>query len=222
MSVAELRDLFLKRWQHSPGKRRNDDCPPFIWLRAVNGRKSELTIVVTNRMPMNLSWCLRLGRLERDAKHVQYLMACLSTLGGANYLCNKPHAALRLARQQELLGLRLGSEELVIRARVFQAVNHATLGDEALAFYLLDQCETMATQQEREQSLHFVVNMRRWLEKELPEICELRARQEVRDGRRMREAEAESALEANGEVVGRDPLKMLLNYKYDKELRACI
>jgi len=66
--------------------------------------------------------------LERKASHIQYLLACLSTLGGANHLCNKPAAAMQLAIRQEYLGRVLGSTQIVIRAQVFQAVNWALLG----------------------------------------------------------------------------------------------
>jgi hypothetical protein len=66
--------------------------------------------------------------LERRASHIQYLLAVLSTLGGANHLCNKPKQALQLALRQEALGHILGSTQVVLRARVFQAVNHALLG----------------------------------------------------------------------------------------------
>ena len=130
-------------------------------------------------------------------------MACLSTLGGSNHLCNKPRAALTLARQQEVLGLRLGATELVIRARVFQAVNWATLGAVPLAFAILQQCEALARKERREDSVHFVRTMRWWLQKEL-DMNEI----------------AERA-EASREEKVRDPLQMLLCYQYDPHKRTC-
>ena len=78
--------------------------------------------------------------LERRAGHIQYLLAVLSTLGGAHHLCNKPKQALQLALRQEALGHILGSTQVVLRARVFQAVNHALLGHpkrSARCFYLI-------------------------------------------------------------------------------------
>jgi hypothetical protein len=70
----------------------------------------------------------RLNTLSREAKHMQYLIAVTSTLGGANHLCNKPRRAMEMALRQEAVGIRLGATSIVIRSRVFQAVNLALLG----------------------------------------------------------------------------------------------
>ena len=66
--------------------------------------------------------------MERKAGQIQYVLACLSTLGGAHHLCNKPNEALKLAIQQEYIGYILGSTQIILRAQVFQAVNYAILG----------------------------------------------------------------------------------------------
>ena len=71
--------------------------------------------VPSSAMPMNRSFGRRLFLLERNAMHSQYLLACLSTLGGAHHLCNKPIQALQLAINQEAVGKRLGSTAIVIR-----------------------------------------------------------------------------------------------------------
>jgi hypothetical protein len=74
-----------------------------IWRRVVSGQ-----ILWTSKTPINISFSSRLKTLERNAKHIQYLLACFSTLGGANHLCNRPAEALVLARQQ----VRLSCEGL--------------------------------------------------------------------------------------------------------------
>jgi len=181
---------------------------PKIWLRMSeescrSSSAGQPQYYLTTQSPINMGLCERLRRLQRDAKHMQYLMACLSTLGGSNHLCNKPRAALVLARQQEHLGHRMGATELVIRARVFQAVNWATLGHVQFAFAVLQQCEELALRERRPDSLHFTRNMRWWLQKEF-EISEIQERAEA----------------AAGEVE-RNPMKMLLCYQYDPHKRTC-
>ena len=163
-------------------------------------------IYYTDKIPINRPFNDRLRKLEKDAKHLQYLMACLSTLGGSNHLCNKPKAALLLARQQELLGYKMGSVELILRARVFQAVNYATMGYRKFAFAMLKNTKLLARQEKRQNSYDFVVNMRRWLIRELPLITSDFAN-----------------LVANEKVEkdGRDPLALLLNYNYNPKRMEC-
>jgi hypothetical protein len=223
MSVEQIRSLALSLHKRSyvssedglsyaeDSKDKEARISPRIWLRfGVDNNTYKL--VFTDRMPLNMSFCYRLRRLERDAKYMQYLLACLSTLGGANHLCNKPHIALILARQQEFLGYRLGSLELIIRARVFQAVNYAWLGNQSLAFAMLKQCKALAIRDGRESCLHFVVTMKWWLKQELPEIKDI-----------MREQQNSIERENITRVTKtKDPMHMLLNYKYNKELRACV
>lgn len=76
----------------------------------------------------NLMFGDRLQALERRAMQHQYQLACLSTLGGAYHLCRRPQQAYVLAVRQEAVGRSLGSSVVVLRARVFQAVNHYALG----------------------------------------------------------------------------------------------
>ncbi len=151
---------------------------------------------------MNLSFCYRLQHLQHNAKFAQYLLACLSTLGGSNHLCNKPRQALVLARQQEALGHRLGSTDIVIRARVFQAVNIAILGAEAVADAMLQDCMLRARTAGRDSVAHFVRAVWDWLIKELAVMHEQRADDTCAQKYKYKEVEVES------------PLSSLLTYKY--------
>ena len=82
----------------------------------------------------------RLNTLSREARHMQYLIAVTSTLGGANHLCNKPERAMEMALRQEAVGIRLGATSIVIRSRVFQAVNLAMLGRSKECHLMFKDC----------------------------------------------------------------------------------
>lgn len=106
-----------------------------------------------------------LRKLEKEAIIIQYQLACLSTLGGAYHLCNKPRVALAISIRQEMIGRRLGSTLLIIRAKVFQAVNLWLLGHShesnkafSYCYYLLDLNPWL------EDSRNFVEASKLWLE----------------------------------------------------------
>lgn len=99
------------------------------------------------KIVFNLRFGDRLRFLEKRAQHVQYQLACLSTLGGAYHLCNDPRAALVIARRQEVVGRALGAVSIVVRSRVFQAVNFAQLGKPGRSRRAFAQCKTLALRQ---------------------------------------------------------------------------
>jgi len=146
---------------------------PKIWLRLTR----DMRLYYTDKCPMNTSFSGRLQRLLRSAKHAQYLLACLSTLGGANHLCNKPRQALALAKQQESVGHKLGSTDIVLRARAFQAVNYALLGAEPLAHALFADTVQRAIDTHRESTLAFVQGLWDWLQRDL-EVLHTQQREE--------------------------------------------
>lgn len=84
--------------------------------------------VVQSLVPIDFAFYSRLRQLEKVAIILQYQFACLSTLGGAYHLCNRPKVALLIAKRQEQLGQFLGSTQIMIRALVFQAINYRLLG----------------------------------------------------------------------------------------------
>jgi len=190
---------------YSPTASTHNKANTRIWLRL----GSDMRLYYTDRAPMNTSYSGRLQRLLRDAKHAQYLLACLSTLGGANHLCNKPRQALALAKQQEAIGTRLGSTDIVLRARAFQAVNYALLGAEPLAHALFADTVKHARCAQRESTQTFVQGLWDWLNKDLNAMQAQQQQQQQQQvehkqdiGAFIREIEVES------------PLNSLLHYKY--------
>ena len=77
---------------------------------------------------LGLAWTERLLKLLKLSIHAQYELACLSTLGGAYHLCDRPRQALQLAKRQEAVGRRYGIHSVTVRSKVFQAVNYGLLG----------------------------------------------------------------------------------------------
>ena len=55
-------------------------------------------------------------------------LACLSTLGGGYFLCNKNETALRIALDLLRLGLKMHNTSLVVRAMTYVAVNLRLMG----------------------------------------------------------------------------------------------
>ena len=90
-------------------------------------------------------WTERLMRLQKEALHDQYQIACLSTLGGAYHLTNNPQKALVIAAEQLKLAKRLGSLIISIRARLYQYVNLSLLGSRDKANEILLQARGDAT-----------------------------------------------------------------------------
>lgn len=85
----------------------------------------------------------RLNRLLAMEMKTQYLLACLSTLGGAYHLCNHPRIALHIAKRQESLGRQLGLTSVIFKALVFQGVNYELLNKSKKASMIFQLCERM-------------------------------------------------------------------------------
>ena len=134
-------------------------------------RQRQLRMVNDEQLVVSDVHSRNLRLLERKAHQIQYLLACLSTLGGAHHLCNKPQQALQLAIRQEYLGYTLGSTQVIVRARVFQAVNHALLGRVAYSRRYFQRILESAEAEERWNSglAAFVRASMMWLEMELGE-----------------------------------------------------
>ena len=123
---------------------------------------------------MNKGLGRRLARLQRDAMIMQYHIAVLSTLGGAHHLCNKPETALVLACQQEAVARRLGSSSLLVRSKVFQAVNLGLLGQKKQSRALFRNCDDLSRAAGWTDMASFVDASRHWL------VVELRLTKEQR------------------------------------------
>ena len=87
------------------------------------------------------SFCGHVFRMLRRAALAQYTLACLSTLGGANHLCDRPAQALVLARRQEWVGKVLKNFGIIVKAQVYQAVNFALLGKQKQSLMMFRSIE---------------------------------------------------------------------------------
>jgi Domain of unknown function (DUF4807) len=125
-------------------------------------------------MPLGRSFTRRLNRLQWEATHIQYSIACLSTLGGAYHLCNRPKVALALAKSQERVAVMLGSTSLLLRAMVHQAVNLALLGKYKKAEKMFADCSNMARAEGWTNMLSFVSASKKWVDTELS-LCHSRS-----------------------------------------------
>ena len=105
----------------------------------------------------NEHWVHCVYVIQWHASTSQYLFACLSTLGGANFLialdrqgeesriCMRK--AFSIAKRQEILGDMLGSSSLSIRARVYQAINLALLGKMKMSKKMFEDCKSRAARE---------------------------------------------------------------------------
>lgn len=117
--------------------------------------------------PMNKSYARRLNRLVWEAIEIQYHLACLSTLGGAYHLCNHPETALIIAIRQEMIAKKLGSTSVMLRSKVFQAVNLGLLGKRKESSAMFRYCISEAMKEGWTEMSGFVEASRKWLEVEL-------------------------------------------------------
>ena len=100
--------------------------------------------------------------LEKRAIEIQYQLACLSTLGGAYHLCNNPKVALAIAFKQEKVGHALGSSAVVIRSKVFQAVNWGLLGQRRHCEAVFAHCKQLASRNNWADMFTFVKASELW------------------------------------------------------------
>ena len=130
--------------------------------------------------PLETSFGRKLMRLQREAIILQYNIAVLSTLGGAHHLCNKPEGALVLACQQEMVAKQLGSATLLIRSKVFQAVNLGLLEKKRQANSMFRYCEMLVQKEGWTNMSNFVDASKNWLKVELRLIKQQKRRQNGR------------------------------------------
>ena len=119
-----------------------------------------------NKLSLGEDFGRRLNTLSREARHMQYLIAVTSTLGGANHLCNKPERAMEMALRQEAVGIRLGATSIVIRSRVFQAVNLAMLGRSKECRLMFRDCLRKAEASRDDSIMAFTKAVYAWLVRE--------------------------------------------------------
>ena len=86
-----------------------------------------------------------------------------STCTGAYHLCNEPNKAMMIARKQENIGKLVGSSVLIIRSKVFQAVNLGMQGKEEMCKKALQNCKAVAMEYKWNNMLEFVHTSENWL-----------------------------------------------------------
>lgn len=116
----------------------------------------------TSPFVFNIGFATRLNFLDKRACEIQYQLAYLSTLGGAYHLCNNPTVALAIAVRQEQVGRALGSSAIVIRSKVFQAVNIGLLGDLKNCHKMFQLCKFLATVNNWSEMIGFVNAVENW------------------------------------------------------------
>ena len=128
-------------------------------------------ILVDNSDKLNIDnymvYARRLNSVIRLARYISYQLACLSTLGGANHLCDKPKTALKIAMRQEFIGLAIGSTSIVIRSKVYQAVNYGLMKKANKSKKIFTECEEDALLQGWSSLIDFVKASKIWLQNEL-------------------------------------------------------
>ena len=112
---------------------------------------------------INLEFSKKIRSLEMRGMVIQYQLACLSTLGGAYHLTNRPETAFIIAHKQEMVGRLLGSLSIVIRAKVFQAVNLSLLGYPKISRKVFAACKRAAKNNSWTGMLAFVEASEVWL-----------------------------------------------------------
>jgi hypothetical protein len=114
--------------------------------------------------PLNRSFTRRLNSLIFEAMDIQYNLACLSTLGGAYHLCNYPKTALIISIRQEMFAKKLGSTSVMLRSKVFQAVNLGLLGKEKESASMFKYCLEKSKKEGWTDMSSFVEASRSWLD----------------------------------------------------------
>lgn len=115
------------------------------------------------KLSIGRNWNGRLVTLQIKAMNLQYLIATLSTLGGAYHLCNNTMTALLIAQRSELVAQILGSSAHLLRSRTYQAVNLYLLGKVKTANALFKKCKQDATKQGNVDMVRFIEASETWV-----------------------------------------------------------
>lgn len=129
----------------------------------VSGESAAL--VASAQPPMahiDWSWLRKIIHLQREEKHAQYQLACLSTLGGGYFLCNKHEVALGLAASLFMLGTKLHNTALIVRSLVYVGVNLKLMGHTDMAERVFQEAFLRA--KGSKQLNETVLSSQQWLE----------------------------------------------------------
>jgi hypothetical protein len=119
-------------------------------------------------------WMKKLLSLQKSALIIQYQLAYYSTLGGAYSVCNHPKQALYIAKNQELLGKLMNSNNVIIRAKLYQSINLSRLKSKKRSKLALDEATSLAQKSNSVEMIEFCQTISKWtrnnLNSELPQI----------------------------------------------------
>ena len=118
-------------------------------------------------MVLNKSWCDRLLYLQLKAMQFQYYLACYNTIGGAYHLCDQPKKALFISQKQEILARKIGSIQLLLKAKAFQYTNIGLLGRPKRATKLLNNLINEAEEKNLTEMKQFIEANLSWMRQRL-------------------------------------------------------
>lgn len=110
-------------------------------------------------------WMECLLKLQKKSIIVQHLLACFSTLGGAYHLCDHPYQAMVIARQTFFIGKYANDDSVMIRSRVFVAINAFLLGKKKQSKRIMNDCITTSRSRGWEHILSFCEASQGWLDR---------------------------------------------------------
>jgi hypothetical protein len=112
-------------------------------------------------------WMKKLFSLQKSSLIIQYQLAYYSTLGGAYSVCNHPKQALYIARNQELLGKQIHSDNIIIRAKLYQSMNLSLLGSKKRSKLALDEATKLAQKLNSTEMIEFCQTISKWMKNNL-------------------------------------------------------
>ena len=101
-----------------------DAEPAYTSTALVNADSSNLH----GKVALDWSWIRRVLDIQRSEASAQYQLACLSTLGGGYFLCNKHEVALQISFGLFQLGRSMNNRAIIVRALIYLAINFKLLG----------------------------------------------------------------------------------------------
>lgn len=90
------------------------------------------------------AWAYCLNKVILMGMTYQYLLAYISTLGGAYHLCDQPVVAMKLANMMCFLGSLVGNDALIVKANIYRAVNFSDMGHTQVALLTVKRCKRIS------------------------------------------------------------------------------
>ena len=88
-------------------------------------------------------------------------------MGGAYSICRYPRKALRIAKCQEQVGIRIGSKRIQCHAKLYQYVNLVFMGEKKAGLKMLRMAKKYASDLEGNDAQKDCENTENWLKNEI-------------------------------------------------------